>query len=89
MSERLLVTGATGFVGRALPAALAARGFEVHAVSHAALPAATPAITWHRADLLDEGAARALLRDVRPAVIVHAAWYVVHGRFWTAPENQD
>jgi nucleoside-diphosphate-sugar epimerase len=29
------------------------------------------------------------LRDVRPALVVHAAWYVAHGKFWTAPENQD
>ncbi len=30
MSDRILVTGATGFVGRALCAELAARGFDVH-----------------------------------------------------------
>ena len=30
---------------------------------------------------------RALLRELRPAVLVHAAWYVAHGKFWTAPEN--
>lgn len=89
MAERLLVTGATGFVGRGLPAALAARGAEVHAVAHRAPPPARPGVTWHRADLLDEAEGRALLREVRPAVVVHAAWYVVHGRFWTAPENQD
>ncbi|WP_372622874.1 NAD-dependent epimerase/dehydratase family protein [Falsiroseomonas sp.] len=86
MPERLLLTGASGFVGRALVAPLLAQGFELHAVSHRAPPPAT-AIRWHRADLLDEVAARALLRDVRPAVLVHAAWYVEHGRFWTAPEN--
>jgi nucleoside-diphosphate-sugar epimerase len=26
---------------------------------------------------------------VRPDILVHAAWYVEHGRFWTAPENTD
>lgn len=86
MTERLLLTGATGFVGRALPGALRARGFDVHALAHHA-PGADPAATWHRLDLFDEGATRALLRDLRPAVLVHAAWYVTHGRFWTAPEN--
>ncbi|MDO9706984.1 NAD-dependent epimerase/dehydratase family protein [Paracraurococcus lichenis] len=86
MAERLLLTGATGFVGRALLAPLAARGFELHAVAR---HAGEGAATWHSADLMDEGAMRALLRDVRPAVLVHAAWYVTHGRFWTAPENAD
>jgi nucleoside-diphosphate-sugar epimerase len=84
MAERLLLTGASGFVGRAMLAPLAASGFEVHAVARQ--PGNADA-TWHAADLLDAGATRALLRDVRPAVLVHAAWYVAHGRFWTAPEN--
>ena len=87
MAERLLLTGASGFVGRALVGPLAARGFDVHAVARRVLPSAADA-TWHEADLLDEGAARALVRDVRPAVLVHAAWYVEHGKFWTAPENE-
>ncbi|WP_203076092.1 NAD-dependent epimerase/dehydratase family protein [Falsiroseomonas ponticola] len=78
MAERLLLTGAGGFVGRALAAPLAARGFAVHAVAGRL-----------RANLLDESDQAALLREVKPAVIVHAAWYVVHGRFWTAPENAD
>src|SRR4051794_36797082 len=84
MAERLLLTGASGFVGRAMLAPLAARGFQLHAVARRP---GEGAATWHAADLLDEGTMRALLRDVRPAVLVHAAWYVAHGTFWTAPEN--
>lgn len=74
MPERVLLTGATGFVGRAVAASL--RGVELHAVSS------------RDADLLDEGAARALLREVKPTIVLHCAWYVAHGRFWTAPENE-
>jgi nucleoside-diphosphate-sugar epimerase len=83
MAERVLVTGASGFVGRLLPAALAARGLEVHA---AAWRATGPVL---RANLLDQSDQAALLRDVKPTVIVHAAWYVEHGRFWTSPQNTD
>jgi len=86
MPERLLLTGASGFVGRAMLTPLAARGFEVHAVARRP---GQGAATWHTADLLDAAAMRALLREVRPAVLVHAAWYVTHGRFWAAPENAD
>ena len=84
-ADRVLVTGATGFVARQVLAPLAALGFEVHGVTRGA----PPGPHWHQSDLLDEAEARALLRDLRPAVLVHAAWYVEHGRFWTAPENRD
>jgi nucleoside-diphosphate-sugar epimerase len=87
MAERLLLTGAGGLVGRAIVAPLLASGVELHAVSRGT-PAAIPGVTWHRADLLDEGEARALLRDLRPATLLHAAWYVEHGKFWHAPENE-
>jgi nucleoside-diphosphate-sugar epimerase len=83
MAERVLVTGASGFVGRAILAPLAALGFEVHGVTRGA----PPGPGWHQADLLDEAAARHLLRALRPDILIHAAWSVEHGRFWTAPEN--
>jgi nucleoside-diphosphate-sugar epimerase len=86
MAERALLTGASGFVGRAVIGPLLARGVELHGVARGDAPT-VPGLRWHHADLLDEGAAQALLRELRPAVLVHAAWYVAHGRFWAAPEN--
>lgn len=83
---RVLLTGGTGFVGRAVVAPLLRAGVDLHATSRAPQPP-RDGITWHAVDLLEEAAARALLRDLRPALLVHAAWTVEHGRFWTAPEN--
>lgn len=88
MAERALVTGATGFVGRALLAPLVARGFAVHGLARGAGPA-VPGVIWHAADLLDAAAARRVVAEVRPALLIHAAWYVEHGKFWTAPENAE
>jgi nucleoside-diphosphate-sugar epimerase len=94
MAERVLLTGATGFVGRQVAGALLARGFAVHGVGRSAPSAASGGgpvvgerVVFHQADLLDEATHRALLRDIGPAVVLHAAWYVEHGKFWTAPEN--
>jgi nucleoside-diphosphate-sugar epimerase len=88
MAERILVTGASGFIGQHILAPLMERGFEVHATARGALPGGIP-VTSHGVDLLKPDDARRLVADLRPAIIIHAAWYVAHGRFWNAPENTE
>jgi len=88
--RRVLVTGASGFIGRHALAPLLARGFDVHAVttSRGAPPPDAPEdVTWHRADLLDTAAHGALLDAAAPTDLLHLAWYAEHGRFWTSTEN--
>jgi nucleoside-diphosphate-sugar epimerase len=84
---RVLVTGASGFVGRWAVAALVGRGTETIAVSRR--PAAAPGVKSIACDLLDASAARKLLAEARPDIVLHLAWTVEHGKFWTAPENLD
>lgn len=87
MKARVLLTGASGFVGRHCLGPLAALGWEVHAVARRPLPGPGE-VVWHRADLLDRAERRRLLDEVRPEVLVHAAWYAEHGKYWQAPENE-
>ncbi|HTN26032.1 MAG TPA: NAD(P)-dependent oxidoreductase [Solirubrobacteraceae bacterium] len=85
---RVLVTGATGFVGRRALPALVRRGYEVHAVARGPAPADAPAETvWHAADLLDAAARRSLVRTVAASHLLHLAWYAEPGAFWDAREN--
>jgi nucleoside-diphosphate-sugar epimerase len=88
MAERVLVTGASGFIGQHMAALLQARGFETHITARGTLPE-TAGITAHGVDLLRQDEAQRLIKDIRPDIIIHTAWYVAHGRFWTAPENTD
>ncbi len=83
---RVLVTGASGFVGRHALPLLVARGDDVHAVIRRPVPS-MPGVTAHSCDLLDDHAGRTLIERLRPAALLHLAWYAVPGKFWTAPEN--
>lgn len=89
MSEKtVLVTGASGFIGRHALEPLIARGFEVHGVTSGAAPRMTPPnVIWERADLLDPVARAEVLRAVEPTHLLHLAWYTEHARFWTSVEN--
>jgi nucleoside-diphosphate-sugar epimerase len=75
----VLVTGATGFIGRHALAPLVARGFHVHAVSSKRAQPRISDVVWHAADLLDADAARALVETIRPTHLLHFAWSVVPG----------
>lgn len=83
---RVLVTGATGFIGRQCIEPLRAKGYEVHAVS-ARQHAENRAVNWHRADLLDVGQCNELVSEVQPTHLLHFAWYAVPGEYWTSAEN--
>lgn len=91
MSRRVLVTGASGFVGRAALLALACRGdVEVHGTSRAPAPTWLPAdVHWHAADLLASDGPARLVQEAAPEAVLHLAWEATPGRFWAAPDNLD
>jgi nucleoside-diphosphate-sugar epimerase len=83
---RVLLTGASGFIGRHCVPLLLARGYEVHAATSQA-PSAARGVCWHQADLLDAAQVAALLAAVQPTHLLHLAWYAVPGEYWTSPQN--
>jgi nucleoside-diphosphate-sugar epimerase len=95
--RRVLVTGASGCIGRHACARLAAQGWEVHAVSskpHVGsdgdADAGAPTIAnvqWHVADLLQPGVADALTGQVQASHLLHLAWYIAPGKWAQAREN--
>ena len=85
---RVLVTGASGFVGRQTIGALARAGVEVHAHAQHA-EKVDGAVVAYGGDLRAPGAAGALINRVRPDTVLHLAWNVEHGAFWTSRDNLD
>jgi nucleoside-diphosphate-sugar epimerase len=86
--KRLLITGATGFIGRhCLELLLIEKAFEIHAVSLKEQQSDQPDIQWHQADLLDSLQVLRLLTQVKPSHLLHFAWYTEPGMYWTSAEN--
>ena len=71
--RRLLITGASGFIGARLCERAAALQAVVHGVSRRRSPVAAPAFRWEHVDLTDEAATRALLHRVQPDIVLHLA----------------
>jgi UDP-glucose 4-epimerase len=72
-SQRIMVTGATGFIGSRLLARLEVSGAEVHAVSRESPRTGNDAVRWWQADLSDMSTVRNVMAAVSPNVIFHLA----------------
>ena len=86
-SKKVLLTGASGFIGSHCIAPLVERGYEVHAVSSKSHRGDASGAIWHQCDLFQRDATAALLDRVRPTHLLHLAWYVVPGKLITSPDN--
>lgn len=85
---RILLTGASGFVGRSAIAALAKHKVEVFALSRK--PVAAQENLYPLAmNLLDSKQIRQVIADVRATCVIHLAWNVSHASFYSAPANLD
>ena len=75
-SKKVLVTGATGLIGKELAKPLLNAGFEVYAIT---IDGNNPnnGIHWIKGDLFDEGSIKSIIEEIKPEYLLNMAWCTV------------
>ena len=83
---RVLLTGASGFLGRYVLDSLRRQNIETVIVGRQPVPDNTFA-NFIKADLLTTPDFSWLVKDAKATHLLHLAWYAEHGKYWTSPLN--
>ncbi len=89
MKKKILVTGATGFIGRHCLPLLKEKGYEIYALYSKKTPFATDYITWIYCDLLNPISINSLFQSISVSHLLHFAWFAIPGALWSAKENLE
>lgn len=89
---RVLLTGATGFIGSHVARLLVRESCEVHALVRESsdlwrINDIIPLLHLARCDLMASDRLSAHLERIRPDLCIHLAWYAIPGKYLTALEN--
>ena len=71
--RKVLVTGASGFLGSHLCRSLCEQGAAVHGVSRGCTEDYTDGVRWWRGDMVDSERVAQIVRSVQPEIIFHLA----------------
>lgn len=86
--KKVLLTGATGFIGSQVTAELLKRGYEVHALVYPPFAPEKPNFVQHEMNLMDTKAVDDFLAQHSFENLIHLAWYV-GPKCQTSPLNLD
>jgi UDP-glucose 4-epimerase len=69
--RKIMITGASGFLGSHLRARLLGEGAELHGVSRVKRQLPGEAVRWWQGDMADIGCARRLFQEIDPDTVYH------------------
>lgn len=84
---RVLVTGASGFVGQRCVHFLLKQGLDVVAAGRSSLQVSNPRLETLQVDLLDAERTRRAMERIQPTHLIHSAWQPVHGDVMASSQN--
>ncbi len=86
--KKVLLTGATGFIGKQTIPFLLSQGYEIHALTRNPhfLPASVKA---YEADLFNAQQVAKLVSLIKPTHLLHFAWYTTPCKYWSSEENLE
>ncbi len=87
--NRVLISGANGFIGRQVLGLLQAkREYEIHALTYTDAFFRGENLHLYKLDLLDNSAVGKLCQRIKPDSLFHFAWMTKPGEYWQSPENE-
>jgi len=91
---KVLITGASGFVGSHVARLLVAEGCEVHVLVRESsnrwrIQDILPSMYLWQSDLVAFENVNTYLQEIKPELCIHLAWYAVPGKYLNSQENLD
>lgn len=88
MAKRVIVTGATGFIGRPTISFLLGRGYEVHALTiENEKTELGGEVNWHQVDIFDYKIVTDICKKLEAESLLHLAWHDTASDRMTSPAN--
>lgn len=84
---KVLLTGATGFIGRYVTSELARQGIDFVTVGRSTINKSS----WQHisSNLLEVDDFSSILKQAQATHLIHMAWYSEHGKYWNSQINLD
>lgn len=84
--KKVLLTGASGFIGFQCIKPLLQKDYEVIALSSKPQKFSFP---FYQVDLLNQVAVKQIIEQHKPTHLLHLAWYAASPHYWDSPLNLD